>query len=233
MLSKDINTKACKNNHNQWKILWTSFIFLVKENVTTGHEVTHSLLEVCILSIFHFSQRYMFCTLHIHHTKFSVAGKSECRRGNGTLHKTLSGLLLRSPAEPKEWKLKGGVVYGPSQLGRWLLPLLGLCEASAIAPSPLFKREIGKLERVQRRAMERARVLEHTRCEVERRQLGYSPCKSNVGKEGPDCSLSLNWRRTVKLLSNTQLKDKRQPSPAAVKEIKIECKEEIPRNRSG
>lgn len=70
--------------------------------------------------------------------------------------------------------------------------MLGLCEASAIAPSPLFKTEIGKLERVQRRAMERARVLEHTRCEVERRQLGYSPCKSNVGKEGPDCSLSLN-----------------------------------------
>lgn len=52
---------------------------------------------------------------------------------------------------------------------------------------PQFKRETGKLQRVQWRATEGAGALEHRRCEGN----GCSQWESNVGEEGPCCSLSL------------------------------------------
>lgn len=52
---------------------------------------------------------------------------------------------------------------------------------------PQFKRETGKLERVQWRATEGAGALEHVKYEWN----GCSHWASDFGKEGPGCSLSL------------------------------------------
>lgn len=125
-----------------------------------------------------------------------------------------SGVLLSQRGG--SWK--DSVVYCPWHLGRSLLPLLSPCEAGTLVPVSSLRPPIQ--ERGYRgEPLWGAGALEHMRYEGERKQLGCSACKSDVGKEGPDCSLALNKRRTMRLLRGTQWRDNRQPLPAAGNKI--------------
>lgn len=95
MLSRGIKAKPSKNNTDWQNIFWMfsgCCFFFNQIRDWPQLIVTHSLFEVSNLSVCHFSQRFIFCTLHWDlpvphkHTKSLIVGKSAHRRHKGIFH---------------------------------------------------------------------------------------------------------------------------------------------------